>query len=175
MTTIHFLTNSRWLPVPNSSMLSATLAATLALAPAALAQDIGKLQEALEGIDALWRSDSAFSDASTPFNQRYDYQPVGIVMPNSAEQISTAIKAANAQNIPVAARGGGHSYAALGLGGQDDTLVIDMSNIADTTVDAQSNQASIGGGARLGDVALALNDAGRAIPHGSCSYVGVGG
>jgi FAD/FMN-containing dehydrogenase len=30
-------------------------------------------------------------------------------------------------------------------------------------------------GNRLGDVALALNDYGRAIPHGRCSYVGVGG
>lgn len=30
-------------------------------------------------------------------------------------------------------------------------------------------------GYRLGDIALALNEYGRALPHGRCTYVGIGG
>jgi FAD/FMN-containing dehydrogenase len=43
------------------------------------------------------------------------------------------------------------------------------------TVRASNNTAIIETGNRLGDIALALNAAGRAIPHGTYSYVGIGG
>lgn len=41
--------------------------------------------------------------------------------------------------------------------------------------DSGSELASVQSGIRLGDLALALNDHGRAIPHGRCTYVGIGG
>ena len=54
-------------------------------------------------------------------------------------------------------------------------MVIDMSNFNKISVDPKTFIATIGPGNRLGDVALILNDAGRAIPHGTCPYVGFGG
>ena len=54
-------------------------------------------------------------------------------------------------------------------------MVIDMSNFKQVSVDPKTFIATIGPGNRLGDVALSLNDAGRAIPHGTCPYVGIGG
>ena len=54
-------------------------------------------------------------------------------------------------------------------------MVIDMSNFNQVSVDSNTFIATIGPGNRLGDVALILNDAGRAIPHGTCPYVGFGG
>ena len=50
-----------------------------------------------------------------------------------------------------------------------------MSNFTQISVDPTSFVATIGPGNRLGDVALGLNDAGRALPHGTCPYVGIGG
>ena len=50
-----------------------------------------------------------------------------------------------------------------------------MSNFKQITVDPSSFVATIGPGSRLGDISLSLNNAGRAIPHGSCPYVGMGG
>jgi FAD/FMN-containing dehydrogenase len=47
-----------------------------------------------------------------------------------------------------------------------------MTNIS---VNATTGIATIQTGNRLGDVALALNNAGRALPHGTCPYVGIGG
>ena len=50
-----------------------------------------------------------------------------------------------------------------------------MSNFKQVSVDRTTFIATIGTGNRLGDVALGLNNAGRALPHGSCPYVGIGG
>ena len=50
-----------------------------------------------------------------------------------------------------------------------------MSNFVELSVDSNTFIATIGPGNRLGDVALGLNDAGRALPHGTCPYVGMGG
>jgi len=78
-------------------------------------------------------------------------------------------------NHQVVARSGGHSYIANGLGGKDGLLVVDMSNFKTVSVDLSTNVATIGPGNRLGDVALALSNNGRAMPHGTCPYVGIGG
>lgn len=37
------------------------------------------------------------------------------------------------------------------------------------------HRASIGGGQRLGDIAVGLNKKGWALSHGTCPFVGVGG
>ncbi len=50
-----------------------------------------------------------------------------------------------------------------------------MSNFNTVSVDPSTHIAIIGPGNRLGDVALALNNNGRAMPHGTCPYVGIGG
>lgn len=78
-------------------------------------------------------------------------------------------------NFQVVARSGGHSYIANGLGGKNGSFVVDMSNFNTISVNTSSNVATIGSGNRLGDVALALNNKGRAMPHGTCPYVGIGG
>src|ERR1700753_1772044 len=46
-----------------------------------------------------------------------------------------------------------------------------MRNLKAISVRSSNNTAVIETGNRVGDLALALNAAGRAIPHGSCSYV----
>jgi FAD/FMN-containing dehydrogenase len=69
-----------------------------------------------------------------------------------------------------------HSYIANGLGGADGLVVIDLNkhftNIQSTP---SSNRATIQSGSRLGDIALALNEQGQGLGHGTCPYVGIGG
>ncbi len=75
----------------------------------------------------------------------------------------------------VQARGGGHSYAAFGLGGKNGSVVIDLAGLNKVTVRADGT-ADIGAGLRLGNVDLALWDQGkRAMSHGTCAGVGIGG
>lgn len=53
--------------------------------------------------------------------------------------------------------------------------MIDLRNFQNITVDSKSGTAVIEAGARLGDIVSALVAHGRALPHGTCPYVGIGG
>ncbi|KAJ7614661.1 glucooligosaccharide oxidase [Mycena polygramma] len=107
-------------------------------------------------------------------NQRFKISPATVTFPTNAQQVAAAVMAGAAQNMEVA-RSGGHSYIANGLGGNNGSLVVDWSKMKAITVVKSNNTAVIETGNRLGDIALALNAAGRAIPHGTCPYVGIGG
>ena len=100
---------------------------------------------------------------------------MAVVFPENAQQVAAAVHVGASNHLQVSARSGGHSYIANGLGGDDGALVIDLSLLKNITVDANTGTAVIQPGARLGAVALALNDQGRALPHRTCPYVGLGG
>ncbi|KAJ4491020.1 glucooligosaccharide oxidase [Lentinula aciculospora] len=127
------------------------------------------------GVRAVFPGDSNYASASAAFNLRFTLEPTAIAYPTTPEDVSTIIQAGIDNNLQMVARGGGHSYVANGLGGKNGSLVIDMSSMKSITIDTASNTAVIETGNRLGDVALALNAAGRAMPHGTCSSVGIGG
>ncbi|KAF9263852.1 FAD-binding domain-containing protein, partial [Marasmius fiardii PR-910] len=108
-------------------------------------------------------------------NTRFSFKPAAVSYAKSFRDVSEIVKIAARYGLPVAARSGGHSYIASGIGGKDGTLVIDMENMKGITVDPTTNIATVESGNRLGNVAKGLNDFGKAIPHGTCPYVGVGG
>ncbi|TVY46179.1 Berberine bridge enzyme-like 12 [Lachnellula cervina] len=113
---------------------------------------------------------------STPFNLRLQYDPAVITIPETQDQVSTSIACAAAAGLKVQPKGGGHSYASYSTGGQNGSLVIEMENFSEITVDQTTFIAKIGAGQRLGNVAEALYKQGkRALPHGTCPGVGVAG
>ncbi|KAI9614649.1 hypothetical protein H4Q26_009034 [Puccinia striiformis f. sp. tritici PST-130] len=126
-------------------------------------------------IDAVFPGDPNYVKFSTPFNRRFTYQPAAIVFPNNTNAVADSVKVGVGEKLFISPRSGGHSYAAYGLGGMDGALVVDLQRIKQIQVDA-SGVAVIGTGARLGDIALSLNSqGGRALPHGTCAGVGIGG
>ncbi|KIK60129.1 hypothetical protein GYMLUDRAFT_226197 [Collybiopsis luxurians FD-317 M1] len=141
------------------------------------AQNTTELRKHLiaQNITALFQNDTGYSAASTAYNLRYTVAPIVITYPINVQQISSVVKAGAEQNLRIVARSGGHSYIANGLGGTDGALVVDLSQMKNITVDPLTKNAVIETGNRLGDVALALNEAGRGLPHGRCTYVGIGG
>jgi FAD/FMN-containing dehydrogenase len=63
-----------------------------------------------------------------------------------------------------------------GIGGQDNSIVVDLKNFQQFSMEKTSWQATIGGGTLLGDVTKRLHDNGkRAMAHGTCPQVGIGG
>ncbi|KAF9474996.1 glucooligosaccharide oxidase [Pholiota conissans] len=118
---------------------------------------------------------SGYASASAAFNRRFTFQPAAVFFPKTAQDVSSAMKLGVKYGFQVVSRSGGHSYIANGLGGKSGSFVVDMRNFNAVSVDANTHIATIGPGNRLGDVALALNSAGRAMPHGTCPYVGIGG
>ena len=87
-----------------------------------------------------------------------------------------AVKCGGSTHTSVVARSGGHSYAAYGLGGQDGSLVIDLSALKNISFVNNSQQATVQTGNKLGDAAVSLLKNGqRVLPHGTCPNVGTGG
>ncbi|KAF8172790.1 glucooligosaccharide oxidase [Mycena galopus ATCC 62051] len=129
----------------------------------------------LPGVTSLFPGDLGYANASRAFNLRFTLEPVAVVYPSTVQEISDLVKIGKANHLRVSARSGGHSYIANGLGGENGTLVIDMANFTAVAVDPTTKTAVIETGNRLGDIALALNDYGLAMPHGTCPYVGIGG
>lgn len=63
-----------------------------------------------------------------------------------------------------------------GIGGVDSAIVIDLMHFQHFSMDHSAWRATIGGGTLLGDVTKRLHNAGkRAIAHGICPQVDIGG
>ncbi|KAL0566878.1 hypothetical protein V5O48_015121 [Marasmius crinis-equi] len=128
---------------------------------------------------------SAISVPSDPFydlsavkayNKAYDIVPAAVVRPSTTDEVSKVVVCASENGVKVQARSGGHSYADYSIGGQSGSLVIDMVNFQQFSMDESTGHATIGSGTLLGDVTERLHNAGnRAMAHGTCPQVGIGG
>jgi len=118
--------------------------------------------------------DEDWVDLVTPYNTRLPYTPAVIVVPRTEQQISDAVLCAARSGVKVQARSGGHSYGSFSTGGRDGAMVVDLRCFQDVSVD-ELGIAKVGAGGRLGNIAFALSTQWRALPHGTCPAVGVGG
>ncbi|KAG4441737.1 hypothetical protein IFR05_002780 [Cadophora sp. M221] len=139
-------------------------------------RDYRRLHSATLSIPQAYPGTPSFQSLIIPLNLRLNYTPVALALPTTIPQIQDAVKCASKFGVRVNPRSGGHSYASHSLGGEDGHLVVDLRYFRDVVVDRKTNVATIGPGARLGNVALALFEQGeRALPHGVCPGVGIGG
>ncbi|KAH9930407.1 FAD-binding domain-containing protein [Epithele typhae] len=126
------------------------------------------------GLDPVVYSDSAYATDAAPFNLRLPWKPIALVYPTDTAGVSAAVKCGASHGVKVNARSGGHSYAAFALGGADGHLTVSLDHLRHLSLDG--DVATIGAGNCLGDVALFLwETANRAMAHGTCPYVGIGG
>ncbi|KAM5351101.1 hypothetical protein ACJ41O_003824 [Fusarium nematophilum] len=111
-----------------------------------------------------------------PYNLEFPVTPAAVMRPDNAIDVSEAVKCAKENGFKVQAKSGGHSYANFGLGGVDGAVVLDLANLDSFKMDNGTWHASIGAGMRLGKVDEHLHmNGGRAMAHGTCPGVGVGG
>ncbi|PQE16954.1 glucooligosaccharide oxidase protein [Rutstroemia sp. NJR-2017a BBW] len=121
-------------------------------------------------------SSSTWSTLIQPYNLRLPYTPAIVTLPTTSQHVSDSVTCAAAAGLKVQAKSGGHSYASFSTGGKDGSLIVNLQNFNSISVNAQTNIATVGGGVRLGNLALGLYNQGkRAVPHGTCPGVGIGG
>ena len=128
------------------------------------------LQRRIDGEVALPGS-PAYQESPPAFNARFrGVRPSAIVSCTSPEDVREAIGFAGRHGLELAARAGGHSFA-----GHSSTrgVLVDVSPMRSVTV--AGGVASVGAGARLGEVYEALQAHDRTIPGGTCPPVGVAG
>lgn len=121
------------------------------------------------GVPVNERNSTSWAQDALPFNDRLHYRPVAMAVPTSVEHIQAAVSCAVKTGVKATPKGGGHSYASSGLGGEDGHFVIELDRMHDVTLDTKTNIATIQPGSRLGHVATELFKQGkRAFSHGTC-------
>jgi hypothetical protein len=118
-------------------------------------------------------SSSSYATARLAYDPRFDgIRPQAIVKAASASDVATTIAFARDNDLPFAARSGGHSYAGYSL---SKGIVIDLSSMSAVQPHPASKTVTIGAGARLIEVAGALAPSGSVLPGGTCATVGISG
>ncbi|MEI8411143.1 MULTISPECIES: FAD-binding oxidoreductase [unclassified Kribbella] len=100
-------------------------------------------------------------------------RPVVVVRCARAADVVAALGYADAHDLPVAVRSGGHHVA--GFGTNDGGLVIDVGPMNEIAIGSEEAVVRVGTGATWGQVAERLSGAGLAISSGDTAGVGVGG
>ncbi|KAF3066325.1 Reticuline oxidase [Daldinia childiae] len=148
------------------------------MASADVASFIGQLTKS--GIPFKTPTDPDWATYSSTYNLRLPVTPAVVVVPSTIEHISNAVTFAGKHGFKVQVRSGGHSYASYSNGGLNGSVVIDLREIQFRSVSASEdpNCVIVGSGMRLGELAQTIDQRmgwKRALPHGTCASVGVGG
>src|SRR4029453_14216142 len=128
------------------------------------------LERSIQGGVALPGS-PAYRAAPRPFNARFGgIRPSAIVSCASPQDVSGAIGFGPPHGLELAVRSGGHSFA-----GHSATrgMLVDVAPMRSVSV--AGDVATVGAGARLGQVYESLQGHGLTIPGGTCPSVGVAG
>lgn len=123
----------------------------------------------VSGVPQVFPGTDNFTQTIIPLNTRLNYTPIAWVVPSTVRHVQAAVRCGAELGVKVNPRSGGHSYASHSIGGEDGHLVVDLKYFRETRVDPATNIATIGPGARLGNVALDLFAQGeRALAFGLC-------
>ena len=114
-----------------------------------------------------------YEDARRVWNLAYDRRPLAMARCEGVDDVRRCVEFARRHSIPVAIRGGGHSYAGFGVA--DGALQIDLGAFNTVTVDQDRRVASVGGGTRIKELLTATLAVGLHTPMGACGEVGVAG
>ncbi|KAI1794830.1 FAD-binding domain-containing protein [Ganoderma leucocontextum] len=126
------------------------------------------------GLNPVTPSSPSYQNDTLPINLRLIYQPTALVYPNTAEDVSKAVRCGAANDVKVTARSGGHSYASFSTGGEDGHLIISLDNLNNFTM--FGDYVTMGTGSKLGPLYWYLWENGqRAAAFGTCPQVGVAG
>jgi FAD/FMN-containing dehydrogenase len=128
------------------------------------------LRDALDG-ELILPGAPDYEQARRPAIRRFDdAHPRAVVRCRTTGDVSEVLALARRAGLDVAVRSGGHCFAGRSSG---DGVVLDVSPMR--SVSYSDGVATVGAGARLGDVYDALDDHGVTIPAGCGPEVGIAG
>jgi len=121
----------------------------------------------------LRKGSPEFDEARRVWNLAFDRRPLAMVRAADVDDVRRCVAFARKHAVPIAVRGGGHSYAGYGVA--DGALQIDLGAFTTVSVDRDRRVASVGGGTRIRDLLKGTLAANLYTPMGSCGSVGVAG
>jgi FAD/FMN-containing dehydrogenase len=117
--------------------------------------------------------DPGFAEAGTALNQRFAAAaPAAVLSVAHPADVARAVEWARAESVPLAIRGGGHSYAGYCV---SPGLVLDLRTLNGIQFDPSTGQVRVGGGTPMKALYAALRPYGVTFPLGNSDTVGIGG
>lgn len=121
-------------------------------------------------------SDARYPNISTEnWSQTAWKTPACITLPSGASQVQKVVKTLAAKNVPFAIRSGGHSPNPFDANIDGNGVLISTERLNKVTFDPAAKTASLGPGARWGEVYAALDQYRVTVVGGRVLDVGVGG
>jgi FAD/FMN-containing dehydrogenase len=117
--------------------------------------------------------DAGWDDAVHVWNGMVDKRPALVVQPTTPTEVATTVAFARERDLLLGIKCGGHNIAGTAI--PDGGLLIDMSRMAEVTVDSRAKLAHVRGGSRLHHIDRATHQHGLATVLGFISKTGVAG
>jgi FAD/FMN-containing dehydrogenase len=138
------------------------------------AQDIptDELRSQLDG-ELITPDDSSYDEARQVFFKGWDRRPLAVARVAGAKDVARVVTAARETGLELAVRSGGHSRP--GYGTVDGGLVIDLSAMNSTEVDADAKTAWVETGSTAGQFTTATAEHDLIAGLGDTGSVGIGG
>jgi FAD/FMN-containing dehydrogenase len=115
--------------------------------------------------------DDGYAAATAIWSRPVGRMPRAVVRCRTADDVRSAIRAAQDSDLSLSVRGGGHDWAGRAL---CDGVVIDLSGMRSVAV-ASDETAEVSGGAHAADVVAATDPLGLAAATGAVGCVGMAG
>src|SRR4051812_16625962 len=118
-------------------------------------------------------SDPDWDATREVFNLTTDLRSTAMALPRDVGDVMTAVGHARDHGLRVAPQATGHNATALGS--LEDTLLVDVRELQDVSIDAVARRVRVGAGVRWEQVTAQLSELGLAALHGSSPDVGIAG
>jgi FAD/FMN-containing dehydrogenase len=145
----------------------------------AVADEIQLDEAALAELQAAWRGEIVgrqhpdYDLHRKIWNGAFDRRPALIARCLGVADVIQAVKFGRRTGLPVAVRGGGHSFPGLSVA--DDALLVDLGPMKGVRVDPVARTARVQAGVLLGELDKETQAFGLAAPSGIVTHTGVGG
>ena len=117
--------------------------------------------------------DADFADATQAFNLLVDQRPVAVAFPVDERDVIAVVDYAREHGLRIAPQSTGHNAGPLGSLAR--TILVNVSELAEITIDVSTHRVRVGAGVRWEQVVPVLSEIGFAALHGSSPDVGIAG
>jgi FAD/FMN-containing dehydrogenase len=118
-------------------------------------------------------SDPDWDATRQVFNLATDLRPAAVALPRDVSDVVAAVGYASANGLRVAPQATGHN--ATPLGSLEDTLLVDVRELQQVSIDPGAQRVRVGAGVKWERVSPQLSEYGLAALHGSSPDVGIAG
>jgi len=131
-----------------------------------------ELRAALAG-ELVQPGDPAYGEQRKVWNGSIDRHPAVIARCTGSDDVAAVLRFARGSEVPLAVRGGGHSFPGLSV--CDGGIVLDLGPMKRIDVDPQARTVTVQPGVLLGELDGATHPLGLAVPAGIVTHTGVAG